>query len=918
MNRSTLTRPQFLIAVGVFLVSLTVYSLTMGPTANFWDCGEFITTSHIVGIPHQPGTPLYVLMGRVFDILLGQADITTPSYTTARAINFMSGFFSALAVAFIYLLIWELARRSDPDSGWIAHVGAVVGAFFLAFSETFWNNAIEAEVYGLAGFMMALLSWLAVRWYDAREEARSRNLLLMIIYLLGLGVGFHLGSLLAYPAIFLLVLLARPNRLPVFDLLLMSMGLAIFLFSTISGDNTLIVFLLVVYLVVVAARSFQGHRFALLGSALFFVGLTVHAMMMIRAGANPEPAINQTDPEHFRTLLSVIRREQYPPMNPFQRRAPLDWQFGYYYNYLFKQFYFLGPGQGLLTAVSTVLGPIFLALVGLFQGLRRLKPLILVPLVSYLINGEVLTLYLNFTDHEVRDRDYFYFAAFMFFAVFIGLGASALLRQLAGPEGRTAVQLRAAGQKWREAARVKAGPAVKAGALLLVVVSLLPLAPGQTKYFEHDRSQNRIAYEYAWNILAGLDKNAIIFTNGDNDTFPIWYLQMVEKFRTDVSVVNLSLVNLPWYIKQIKHADNPVAMRRTDEEIDALRPRLYEDPKTGQRSIIMVKDYVLHDIITTNKAGAKRPVFFAVTIPQENMQRYYPNLRMEGMAYRLVDEKGPDGLPTTDPQRVLENILGAYDLSSLMDGDTPARRRAYARMAGVRTTEDDLPVLGVRGNDLDAAHLDSLEQMLGKARRDIFRNSNAVHLLGNYPAALNRAGYEFYVRADKLAGRDSVAYRENLDKALTAFEASLAIEPFNDQALEFYPLLLVQAYRDQEAKDFLSSLAGNVPEEREEQVVYSCLRGILGAGLTDLGLEWVRGQIAAHPQRKFYYQVEFTIYQALGDREGARRVMEKWEAASGQKDPEMQQALDQMRQQALQNEQKRIEDAVGEYRDGQD
>ena len=152
-----------------------------------------------MGVPHQPGTPLYVLVGRVFDIVFGSADITQASMRTAWAVNFMSAFFSALAVMFVYLIIWELARRADPGRGWLAHVGGVVGAFFLAFSETFWNNAIEAEVYGLSAFMMALLTWLAIRWYDHREHRGSNNLLLLMIYLLGLGVGFHLGSVLVYP-----------------------------------------------------------------------------------------------------------------------------------------------------------------------------------------------------------------------------------------------------------------------------------------------------------------------------------------------------------------------------------------------------------------------------------------------------------------------------------------------------------------------------------------------------------------------------------------------------------------------------------------------------------------------------------------------------------------------------------------------
>lgn len=898
MTEQWYRRPQVLLAAGIFALTLSVYIATLNSTTPFWDCGEFITTSHIVGVPHQPGTPLYVLMGRVFDLVFGSADITQPSLHTAWAVNFMSAFFSALAVMFVYLLIWELARRADPDSGWLAHVGGVVGALFLALSETFWNNAVEAEVYGLAACVLALLSWLAVRWYDHRARAGSNQLLLLVIYLLGLGVGFHLGSLLVYPGLFAMVVLATRRQLPVRDLALMSVGLAIFLISTLTRNNNLILVLLAAYLLVVVTRSFQGQHFALLGSALFFLGLTVHVVMMIRASASPEPFINQTDPDNFATLLSVIRREQYPPMNMLERRAPLGWQFGYYYNFLFKQFYFLGPGQGLLTAVSTVLGPVFLALVGLMQGLRRLRPLIFLPIVNYLINGEILTFYLNFTDHEVRDRDYFYFAAFMFFAVFIGLGAAALLRYLAGAEGPSAGAAEDQGLDWRrDLPRVKTGPAVVALAGVLLLIAVLPLAPGSVKYFEHDNTDNTIAYEYAWNILAALDENALLFTNGDNDTFPIWYLQEVEKFRRDVTVINLSLINLPWYIKQLKHApDSKLPLQRSDQEIDELRHRIYEDPDTGERTILMIKDYVLHDILSTNHRGEQRAVFFAVTIPQENMARYYPNLQMEGMVYRLLDQPGPNDMPVADPQRTIENLLGNYTMRALMDGDDGARREAYRQFRGGEDENAPIP-LGGTTTGLSVAELDTMLDLFGHMRRDVFRNRNAVHLLGNYPAALNRAGYEFFMQATAASESDSAGYRELLQKSLLAFDASLRLAPFNDQALEFYPLLLVQDYQDERAREFLQSLAGNVPREQEERVIYTCLRGFVQGGLPDLALEWVAEYIEAEPDRKFYYDVAFAISQALGDSEGAARVMNSWEIRSGQRDPEMVRALEQMQRQ---------------------
>jgi len=907
-------RPQVLIAAGVFALTLAVYTATLNTTTPFWDAGEFITTSHIVGVPHQPGTPLYVLMGRVFDVVFsGQPDITQPSMRTAWAVNFMSAFFSSLAVMFIYLLIWELARRADPDSGWLAHAGGVAGALFLAFSETFWNNAIEAEVYGLAAFMLALLAWLSVRWYEERGHIGSNNLLLMMIYLLGLGVGFHLGTLLVYPGVFLLIVLASKRKLPLWDLLLMSAGLALFLFSTMKADNTLLVYLLVIYLIIVGVRAFNGHRFALYGSALFFLGLTVHAMMMIRAGATPEPYINQTAPEDFRTLLSVIRREQYPPMNPFERQAPLGWQYGYYYQFLFKQFYFLGPGSGLLTTISTVLGPIFLALVGLMQGWRRLRPLILVPLVGYLINGEILTLYLNFTNHEVRERDYFYFAAFMFVAVFIGLGVAALLRYLAGAEGRSAAQIDKEGGDWRQLVKpVKLKPSVLAAGGVLLLLPLLPLMPGSTKYFEHDNTNNAIAYEYAWNILAGCDQNGILFTNGDNDTFPIWYLQEVEKFRRDVTVVNLSLINLPWYIKQLKNSpENPLLMQRSDQEIDQLKHRLYEDPKTGERTFVMIKDYVVEDIIQANSRGNPRPVFFAVTIPQENMSRYYPKLQMEGMTYRLLDNPGPDDLPTTDPQAVLQNMLGVYRLGSIMDGDDEARRRAYRSMTGL-AGDGPRRGLGAAAGELQAVHLDSLARMVGRPRTDQYRVANANFLLGNYPAALNRAGYEFYLMASDIAATDQARYKDLLASALAAFRASLSVAPFNEQALEFYPLLLVQAYRDDEASAFLTSLQGNVPLEIEERTVFNSIRGFVRGGVPELAVRWLNERIAAQPERKFYYQVQFSVHQALGEINQARAVMEAWKTRSGEEDADMARGLQEMRAKAGAGEQEQVRQQVEE------
>jgi tetratricopeptide (TPR) repeat protein len=248
-------------------------------------------------------------------------------------------------------------------------------------------------------------------------------------------------------------------------------------------------------------------------------------------------------------------------------------------------------------------------------------------------------------------------------------------------------------------------------------------------------------------------------------------------------------------------------------------------------------------------------------------------------------------------------------MSALLDGDSAERQRHFQMMAGLHS---DTPnqTLGQKGTDLTTAELDSLLQMLGKHRTDVFRNKNASFLLGNYPAALSRAGYESYMAANAAAAIDSVAYHDHLARSLVAFEASLIVEPFNQQALEFYPLLLVQAYHDQKAMDFLFSLSGQIEVEVEERTVYNALRGFVRGGVPDLAFAWLDLAVDNEPERRFYYQLEFALYQEMGRLEDAREVMSAWETVSGEIDPEMQRGIDALQEDALQREQQRIDDAV--------
>jgi len=224
-----------------------------------------------------------------------------------------------------------------------------------------------------------------------------------------------------------------------------------------------------------------------------------------------------------------------------------------------------------------------------------------------------LIIFLNFSDSEVRERDYFYSSAFYYFAIYIGIGASSVLNEI-----RTGL--------------ARSGGAVPATAAVCAIAVLMPFATLKQHFFTHDRFHNHTCAEYARNMLVCLEPNAILFTNGDNDTFPLWYIQEVEGFRKDVRVVNLSLLNTPWYIEQCRDNEPKVPISWTNDQIETL------EPVPSKNGWLLVRDLAVDHILRTNRF--KRPIYFAVTIPSATFAPYQDILEMEGLAYKVVPRKG--------------------------------------------------------------------------------------------------------------------------------------------------------------------------------------------------------------------------------------------------------------------------------------
>jgi len=720
------------LAFAVFAITLTVYTCTMTPTVPFWDSGEFIAASATLGVPHPPGTPLYVLLGRVFAMF--------PIADVARRVNWMSALMSSITILFTYLITCKIARRvipEDEDGGGraIPYVAAVTAAFLAAFATTFWDNAIEAEVYAGACALMTFAVWLVLRWYERLGEGTEDGLLLVITYLVGLGVGIHLGVAIAAWAVVIFVFYVRPEYLRRWDyvgwaLVTLSLGLGIQFPLTPEATNLFTEFVYSAFVVapVVLGVSVvrwmmtgKAPRLAMWSSGLFMLGVSVHLYLLIRA--NLDPAINEGMPKDWTSLWKLLIRDQYKPDSPLHRRAPWDYQvYTMWLRYM---------GWNFTLGLSTLTSLLPLGLAGAGAALHWIKDkkTALILIVLFVFLGPAMVFYLNFQNPEVRDRDYFFVQNFQFLAIWVGLGAAWVLGWTRRALGRLAV-------------------AGLSGAF--VAMSLLPL-PGN--WFTHDRSGFYLAHDLAYNMLASLEPDAIIFTNGDNDTFPVWYMQEVEGFRKDVRVVNLSLINTSWYLWQLKNMEPKVPLRWTDPQIFTVTDcmqfvaaarrggevvpsrelREAWDQKSmtafassleavGQklRRALQVRDLAVEEIIAANQW--ERPLYIAVSVP--DTEGLDSQLVMEGLAHR-IEPKPPerpvdiavlehnanevfryDGMVVPDPSLPPDRI-GVFDATVSKDSE-PSRMclnnhaAAFSRLAYEYANQGDSDKAMVAVENADA------------------------------------------------------------------------------------------------------------------------------------------------------------------------------------------------------------------------
>lgn len=698
-----------------FAVALFTYASTVERTASFWDCGEFIACSFKLQVPHPPGAPFFLLLGRIFS-MLSFGNLTSVAYW----INMASVLASAFTILFLFWTITMLAQKllAKPESEYttadtLLILGtSAVGALAYTFSDTFWFSAVEAEVYGMSSFFTAIVVWAAFKWELIEDEAAANRWLILIAYLTGLSIGVHLLNLVTLPALALIYYFKKYPK-PTFwgGATAFAIGMVILgvinsgiipglpsmafaverLFVNTFGlpFNSGMIFFVIVFLGAVTYGIIWSGRqkrtvlnTSLLALAFVLIGYASYMQVLVRADFNPP--INENNPSDALNFLSYLKREQYGSRSllygPVFTSRPIDQKQGapvwkkegnkyvifdhqpeYVYSpgdemlfprvyssqqnhpQLYRQMLGLAEGQkptmgdnlkfmfqyqlghmwwrylmwnfagresdeegaGYLLPWSTdqnapdllkenkardnfYMLPFMLGLFGIvFQYFRRRRDLLIVGLL-FVFTGIALQIFLNSPPSEPRERDYIYVGSFYFFAIWLGLGVMSIAEGLRN--------------------MVKSD--IARNGLVAGLCLLVPVMMGAKSWDNHNRDNRYQSVDFAKNLLNSCAPNAVLFTGGDNDTFPLWYVQEVEGFRRDVRVCNLSLLGTEWYIEQ---------MKRKTYESDALPISLefnnfnkgkndivpfYEVP--GVKNGIDLKQYI--NLIKTNNPAIQVPL----------------------------------------------------------------------------------------------------------------------------------------------------------------------------------------------------------------------------------------------------------------------------------------------------------------------
>ena len=698
----------------MFAIAVVVYGLTVEPTASLWDCPEFIACGYKLEIGHPPGAPVFMLVANLF------SQFACESSQVALMVNLLSALLSAGCIFFLFLTITHLVRSQLPTlcSMSLAQVvtieaSGMVGALAYTFSDTFWFSAVEAEVYAFSSFLTALMFWLILKWEDAADSPRSDRWMILIAYITGLSIGVHLLCLLCLPAMSFVVYFRRAKRVTWKGMLLTLVAggllVGIILYGIIPSVVKMGYFAILLAALLVYAYYKIKKRILKLSLAcllMILAGYSSYGVILIRANANPPMCENA--PSTVSRLGSYLNREQYGQTPLYPRiysarhaKAYEDWLGGiktndgvptkaenwrffltYQVNFMYWRYFlwnFVGrqnniQGHGEVEHGNWITGfrwiddlllscdtsklptdltenkgrnvfyglPLLLGLLGIVwqcqRGAKGRQQLLVVTLL-FVMTGLAIVVYLNQTPLQPRERDYAYAGSFYAFAIWIGLGVAYLKR-------------------------------------LSPLFLLVPIQMATQTWDDHDRSGRYICRDFGQNYLMTLpdEGNPIILTNGDNDTFPLWYNHEVENFRTDTRVCNMEYLQTDWYIDQMKRQayDSPplpISLSHEDYKEGQLEyvPVDTDSLTIGDMTILLKnKQYLFKNELMVlemlSQGNWSRPIYASISMGPDILPFLRDHLELEGLAYRITPTA--DG-PRVNVERLYDNVMHRFRYGGL-------------------------------------------------------------------------------------------------------------------------------------------------------------------------------------------------------------------------------------------------------------
>ncbi len=859
-----------------------VYLYTVAPTASFWDCGEFIASAYTLGVPHPPGTPFYVILSRVWLMIIG-IPAGLFSKEIAWHMNLIAITFTLLSAFIFYRLLLRIFRLWSKDENCLTQILVAFGTTLLiCFFYTVWENAVETEVYAAATFVFLLINYITLRWYESVKKGEPKNnYLLLSFYLIFLSTGIHLTPFLISVPIYVFIFIVERRYLKDWLLLLLGLFQVIFFFLLfIAQENlyTLSVILLIIILlggIVLPLNNPKKYRHWLFfwsGVLLVIIGISTELYLPIRSrkltelykdktaqerylkGENIAPRINECEPgASFKAFDDALHRRQYGPQYLLPRKTQEKtgysviegyfWQFALFIRYLSWQ---IAP-ESFNRFFRAILLTIFYTagIWGIFELFKREKKLFIFMMFIMFMLSFAMIGYLNLKfspsdtnpkhlphdidAHEVRERDYFFHTTYVYFGLLVGLGFYAFVEWIKKES------------KNNRFANIGAYSSI-------IVFGIIPLF---TNFTLNNRYGNFIPKDYGINMLMSCDKDGVIFTNGDNDTFPLWFAQEVLGVRRDVIVANLSLINTDWYIRHLKYWGAPINF--SEWVIKSLDPQM-----TPDRRIIYVKDIMIRHIIAVN-AGiklkdedyfitgekfaakylkgyqGKRPIYFSTTVSPGNYKGFEPYMRLEGLVYRIVgDSIAPPN--NIDIARTRDLFYRDYRYTGVFEPE---------KQGQLATLLDDFEKRKREGEFYDFK---------------VVKDENTDRLYGNYAACLSQFG-------------DALLNFGDIQGAIKAWRFAMLFAP--PQAFRSFLFNIGLLYARSGMLDSAQHYFAQI-ETKDPQLLLKLGMAYRSFGWYEKAIECFQRLISQNPRNQQGYIGLLTVYLDSGDTANAQRILKDW------------------------------------------